>query len=197
MVTFIAPEIWEIRALVGAAFANDPMFRWIFPDDAGRVVASTAWLSPFVDAYAEQGHLDVIRTGGEIVAAALWRMPSTAALEFPQCPTGADLLVALVGPERASVVLTALGVFAPQHPREPHAHLHLLAVHPDHQGQGLGHQVIRLGIDAAAQMGLGVHLETTNPRNLPFYRSVGFEVTADLALAPDGPPAWALYRPVG
>ena len=67
---------------------------------------------------------------------------------------------------------------------------------PAHQGRGLGRRVAAPGIAAATEAGLGVQLETTNPRNPPFYRSLGFEETSQFTLGPDGPAAWSMWRPL-
>ncbi len=58
----------------------------------------------------------------------------------------------------------------------------------------MGHRVIMPGMAAADAAGVGVHLETTNARNLPFYQSLGFEVSHALRLEPAGPELWAMWR---
>ena len=45
----------------------------------------------------------------------------------------------------------------------------------------------------AAAAGVGVYLESTNPRNLPFYGSCGFQRLGEFELLPDGPPAFRLW----
>ena len=47
--------------------------------------------------------------------------------------------------------------------------------------------VVEPGLMAAGHSGLGAHLETTNPSNIPFYRSIGFEVSGHHKLGPDRP----------
>jgi ribosomal protein S18 acetylase RimI-like enzyme len=66
-------------------------------------------------------------------------------------------------------------------------------VHPQHQGSGLGRALVRHGQARAEAAGVGVYLESTNPRNLPFYRSLGFQPIGGFTLAPDGPAAVRLW----
>lgn len=181
-----------MRAVVGAAFADDPMLQWIFRGVEQADQAGAAWLGLFVDAFAGAGLVDVLTEGDEIVATALWRVDSTP-LPYPTMPNLGGLMVAFLGSERAAAVGAGLGAFAANKPEPPFHYLQFLAVHPDHQGQGLGRRLVAHGQQRAAAEGQGVYLESTNPRNLPFYRSVGFELLGDFTLQPDGPPAYRLW----
>lgn len=195
MTMLTVPELLAARSVVGRAFADDPLMAWLFPDERVRLDATSAWLSVFVDSYVSAGYADVERDGDEIVGVALWRTPIDAPLTFPQAPTLVGLMGALLGVERAAVIGAGLRVFGASHPSEPHAYLNFLAVDPVRHGEGLGSRLVRRGLTRSTALGLPTHLETTNPRNVGFYRSLGFEVTAELTLAPDGPPAWTLLHP--
>ncbi len=172
------------------------MLRWIFPDDEHRLQATAAWLGLFAERYVGGGRVDVIEADEPdraLAAVAVWRWPDDVAPPAP-LPSVPGLLAALVGSHRAAMLIESLGVIATVAPPGRFAYLHLLAVSPPHQGQGLGRQVLAPGLAAADAAGLGVHLETTDPDNLGFYRAVGFEVTHQVRLAPDGPELWALWR---
>ena len=41
------------------------------------------------------------------------------------------------------------------------------------QGQGAGGKLIQVGIDRATKLGLPCYLESSNPKNVPFYERVG------------------------
>jgi hypothetical protein len=43
--------------------------------------------------------------------------------------------------------------------------------------------------------GLPGYLITHNPRNLPFYQRLGFEVIREARVSADGPVAWSMRRP--
>ncbi|HEX3087850.1 MAG TPA: GNAT family N-acetyltransferase [Ilumatobacteraceae bacterium] len=116
-------------------------------------------------------------------------------LPFPELPSLPGLLGAIVGVDRQRALGQRLRAFAAARPEGSFAYLHFLPVAPDHQGHGLGKQLIQLGLDSTSSTGLGVHLETTNPTTIGFYESLGFAVTHEFRLEPDGPPAWTMWRP--
>lgn len=181
-----------VRATLGASFVDDPMLRWIFPEAVHQAQATAAWLGVFVEAYAAAGVVDVVDGGGDTAGVALWRVDDTS-LPFSAAPSAGGLLAALVGVDRAARLGQGLRAFAEHKPEPPFHYLQFLAVHPAAQGQGLGRQLVLHGQQRAAQGGVGVYLESTNPRNLTFYRSLGFEQIGQFALAPDGPTAFRLW----
>lgn len=181
-------DIPAIRGLLAEAFENDPLFTWIFPDDEHRLNQTAAWLGLFAEGYAfGGGRIDVLERDGQIAAVALWRFPPIEpSIPLPTVP---GLVAAFVGTERMLAILEGLGEMAQGH-SEVYAFLHLLAVSPKFQRQGLGKLVVAPGIAAAMAAGVNAELATMNPVNVAFYRSLGFDVTQELTLKPDGPPAW-------
>ena len=186
-------NVVAVRTALGAAFADDPMLLWIFRGVAQAEQATAAWLGLFVDAFAAGGVVDVVLDDdGSPVATAMWRVDGSP-LPYPQLPNLGGLMVAFLGPQRAADVGAGLGAFATHKPEPPFHYLQFLAVHPLHQGAGLGRALVAHGQARAQAAGQGVYLESTNPRNLPFYRSVGFEARDEFVLQPDGPPAYGLW----
>lgn len=194
MRTAIASDIPAIRAVLARAYVGDPLIQWIFPDPAHRLEATAAWLGLFVEHHMPTGRVQVIDEP-VLGAVSVWRMPGDPSMAGDALPTTGGLLAALIGSDQAEAVGTGLHAIASVTPTGPHAYLQFLAVHPERQQRGLGTALLREGIDEAGQRGLGVHLETTNPSNLIFYRAHGFAVTESLQLAPGGPEVWAMYRP--
>jgi GNAT superfamily N-acetyltransferase len=58
------------------------------------------------------------------------------------------------------------------HPKDAHVFLWFLAVDPQHQRAGVGRALLARVIEEA---GPPVYLDTSNPANVPYYASVGFE----------------------
>lgn len=54
-------------------------------------------------------------------------------------------------------------------------HLMTLGTNPSQQGKGLGSILIKKGIDRATDLGVPCYLESSNPKNIPFYKRHGFE----------------------
>jgi GNAT superfamily N-acetyltransferase len=82
------------------------------------------------------------------------------------------------------------------HPKEPHAFVSMLGVHPDNQRSGAGRALLGRVLAEADEREVPVYLDTANPDNLPYYRSFGFELTGQGDL-PRGATIWYLLRPVG
>jgi ribosomal protein S18 acetylase RimI-like enzyme len=186
-------QVVGVRAVVGAAFEHDPMLQWIFGGVEAAEHATAAWVGWFVEAFAAAGTVDVVLgSDGAPVAAALWRTDARP-LPYPELPHLPGLMTAILGGRRANEVLVGLGAFGANKPDPPFHYLQFLAVHPLHQGTGLGRQLVVHGQERAAAAGQGVHLESTNPRNLSFYESLGFRLVGEFSLEPDGPPVWPLW----
>jgi len=183
-----------IRRVLGEAFAPDPLFQWLFPDDSTRVDATAAWLGLFVERYVSRAPIHVI-ADDTVQAVAVWQAPGETALPRAVGPPSiSGMLAALLGRERIAELGDALRAIGSLRPTRRHSYLHILAVSPEHQGHGMGRRVIMPGMAAADAEGVGVHLETTNPRNLAFYRSLGFEVSHEVRLEPGGPEMWAMWK---
>lgn len=182
----------SVRTLLARAYRDDPLLRWIAPDDGVREEVAAAWLGLFAERYLESGHVDILGDGD---AVAMWRMPGDPSEPDGTLPTYRGLLTALVGEERAAEVGEGLRRLRDLVPAEPHVYLHFHAVAPDLQGQGLGEEVLAPGLRRAAEAGLGVHVEVTNPRAVPFYERVGFDATGSVTLGAAGPEVTAMWRP--
>lgn len=127
-------------------------------------------------------------------AVAVWTTPESVE---------AGAVFAEIGPRMAELSGSRLaaqqqmeGLLAPHRPKEPAWFLATVGVSPDHQGKGLGSAVVLPGVEAAERAGVPAFLETSAPRNLPFYERLGFTVTADVEV-PEGPRTWCMTRKPG
>lgn len=82
-------------------------------------------------------------------------------------------------------------------PRQRHWYVLVLGVHPDHQGKGLGRELLRKVLQKADEDRVSVYLETANPTNLDFYRKYGFGVTEEIVPVAGCPRIWGLLRVQG
>ena len=60
------------------------------------------------------------------------------------------------------------------HPKTPHWYLPFVGVEPMQQNRGLGALLLRPILERCDHERLPAYLESTNPRNVPFYESLGF-----------------------
>ena len=74
-------------------------------------------------------------------------------------------------------------------------YLKMAAVHPDHQGKGLGGRIIRTGLAEAARLGVPSVLETATPSNVGLYQRLGYCIASEWDVAKGGPHFWTMTNP--
>ena len=193
---FPPAETPDAMRLAARAFADDPLFRFVYPDPARRLAGfareHTAYMRHYYRPYglSEAAFLD-----GSMAGMALWLPPNAAPpawREWATFPT----LARTVGLRRLGTVIRAYHAFDHALPEQPYWYLGLLAVEPAAQGRGVGSALVRTGLERADRDGVPTFLETGTQPNVAFYERLGFGVTDEILL-PGGPTHWGMTRPVG
>jgi len=171
------------------AFVDDPVIRWLIPDDAEYALIGERFFAAFAARFLAQECLWCTDDG---VAVAGWNLPGRPAVEVddPDPIDHPDWRV-----ERFVAIGELLGANTPP---EPHWHLNLLGTHPDWQRRGLGGTLMAEVFVVADETGLPCYLETETPENVAYYRRHGFVVRTEWELAvpgSDGPHMWGMVRP--
>jgi ribosomal protein S18 acetylase RimI-like enzyme len=180
----IAADIPQLTATLASSFFDDPLTSWIFPDLAVRPLQLQSWMRLTTEMGLTRGH---IYTAGDNRAAAIWSPPDVTLFDEIWGERLAQLLTAELG-ERAGEVLQAMArVFASKPEEESHFYLFTLGTHPEQQGSGLGARVVEPVLAICDEQGLPAYLESSNERNLSFYRRHGFEVLSEIAVVEGGP----------
>jgi GNAT superfamily N-acetyltransferase len=184
----------EAIALMMGALIDDPGWLAVGPDRRGhrRVVAlryhRTAlkvvhrWGRPIYGAFAanNQELAGVAATFG----AGRYPPPAWTFLKY-----GPSFLLA--GPAPIARGLRASLVQDKGHPKDEHVFLWFLAVDARHQRTGIGRALLARVFEEAEAP---VYLDTSNPANVPYYASFGFEEIGKAAL-PRGATMWFMRRP--
>jgi ribosomal protein S18 acetylase RimI-like enzyme len=105
------------------------------------------------------------------VGAALWLRPGAQSDEERLL----ELMKSTASPDRRDAALAIFEQMATYHPEEAHWYLPLIAVDPAHQGKGHGDALMRHALELIDREEAPAYLESSNPRNIPFYRRHGFE----------------------
>lgn len=176
------------------AFVDDPVMRWLYPDDDEYLAAGGSVFWSAMDGWIRHNEL---WTTDESTAIAVWLKPGRPELdpephaaEPPPIPPDRLRRFELIGPAMAEHT-----------PPEDHWYLQLLATHPDWQRQGLGAALMAVQFERADAEGLPCYLETETIENVAYYRRYGFEVRSEWDLDPDatlgavGPHMWGMLRP--
>ena len=186
-------DIPAIAASLAAAFQNDPIMTWIFPEPLNRSRRIPALFARlFQEATDHHGPCFV---AGAAEAATYWHPPTKVA------PSLLAKLPGLLPWLRiAGAALPRALIFSEQsdahRPTEPHWYLHIAGCAPASQGTGLGRAVIRAGLALADKDRKPVYLETSLEKNVGYYRSLGFAVTQEWMLG-RRVKCWSMLRPAG
>jgi ribosomal protein S18 acetylase RimI-like enzyme len=187
-------EVADLTALVRMfvrAYMDDPIAVWICKSPRLRANVLAALYSSRLEQMLGQGG---VWTNAERSSAAVWVAPDLASA--PVAPS-ASLLSCLLRPSMlVRLPMLAVGMKSMQrrHPRgAPHWYLSLLGTDPDARGHGWGSAMLRPVLDRCDDDGVGAYLESSKPRNIPFYTRHGFRVLGELRL-PGGPLMWPMWR---
>lgn len=172
------------------AFAADPIWRWLAPDDHRYTTRAPAMFAEELHQKVRQGH---VYTTDERSGAALWAPPGM----WKTSPLGAlGALVPgirLLGPSGIRRGIELIGRMERAHPRDDHWYLAVLGTHPDHQGRGVGSAVVEPVLARCDLDGVPAYLESSNPANVAFYERHGFRVTGQVTPT-GGPPLDSMWR---
>lgn len=187
------------------SFADDPVMRWLYPDDDGYLSANGAVFHGAMSGWLRLGE---VWCTDDAAALAVWIPPGRP--EIPSAPEGHAAL------EPADDLLDRFSIIGPlmaaHTPPDDHWYLQLLGTHPDWQRQGLGAALMASMFERADAEGLPCHLETETLVNVAYYRRHGFEVTAEFDIPAGehqhrysswgndpstevGPHMWTMLRP--
>ena len=186
----LARDLPELARTLASAFAEDPVTTWMFEDPVSRPGHLLRMQTFVLETGLPHGH---VYTDPSLRAAAIWAPPDVAMLDDESGGALARLMTESIG-EKAGEKLAAMAQLASAHPREPHFYLFTLGTRADAQSRGLGARVIEPVLTRCDADGLPAYLESSNPRNVPFYERHGFRVTSEILLADDGPVMHTMWR---
>lgn len=154
-------------ATIVAAFLTDPLSRFAWPGVSEYMHGQARLTRALAGEAFVRGTADVT---ADLHAAALWLPPGAepdhAALESVVRDT--------VPAARRDDLVATLEQMAASHPAEPCWYLPLIGAVPRAQGMGLGGRLLAHGLARCDRERAAAYLESTNPRNVAFYRHHGF-----------------------
>ncbi|WP_064681767.1 GNAT family N-acetyltransferase [Rhizobium bangladeshense] len=150
------------------AFAADPMARWTWPHAHQYLAAMPRMIRAFASSAFSNGSAFSIDS---YAGTALWLPPGVHSDEERL----GEVLESSVAPSLAPETTAIFEQMATYHPKEPHWYLPLIGVDPAHQGKGHGDALMEYALARCDRDHAPAYLESSNPRNIPFYRRYGFE----------------------
>jgi GNAT superfamily N-acetyltransferase len=187
--------IQQAGSTLARAFMNDPLWIHILPDEPTRRRAMPAFFTTTAAYGVDHGRVD---TTPQTDGVAIWIPPAfdgsevagTDAAEYGAVEEQFDLAAAA----RFTAMVEHYHALRRRDMPAPHWYLACLGVHPERQGRGIGHALLKPVLQTADRARLPSYLETENEANLLFYASQGFEVLEQGVLAGGGPRYWTMHR---
>jgi len=168
-----------------AAFADDPLTRWLYPDGGET---ARGWFRIALQAGLRRGHTYGAAGGS---GAAIWAPPGVRNFdraEAAELAAVSEQHYGQAGLDRLGAVAEATGA---AHPREPHFYLFIIGAAT--RSSGVGAQLLAPVLRTCDEQGWPAYLESSNPRNVTFYERHGFRGVAPIE--PDGgPPLLGMWR---
>jgi GNAT superfamily N-acetyltransferase len=170
----------DYRAVVetiAAAFHDDPLWSWVFPDPEARRRQQSTMFGFYVESSLPGGNVLIAdaRASAAIVCTPPGDRELTEEIEAKVEPFLSGALGSHVG-----AVLETLARFETAVPEgPPFYYVSFLGTRPDSRGQGLGMGLLAEVCAEADREGQPVYLESTNPDNNARYERQGFERRTD------------------
>ena len=177
-------DIPAVARTLAAAFCDDPVFSYCYPDVAPRPRILARWFEIVTEAMLPHGQ---IHTTDDAVAGAVWVPPGVQDDEQMCAALGE------VSGEYAQTLFEIFALMEEVHPHEPHHYLFLLGTRPEWQCRGIGSALMRPVLELCDRDAMPAYLEATSEGNKSLYLRHGFEVIGEIEL-PDGPSMWPMWR---
>jgi GNAT superfamily N-acetyltransferase len=183
-------DVEGATATLAAAFGQDPLWSWAFPDPDSLAV----WWRFYVSSALRYPWMWV---EGDYDAVSVWTPPGGTELTEDEEEQVEPIVRRLAG-DRAPEIMELLSRFEASHPHdEPHYYLGLLGTHPDRRGEGLGMGLLAENLALIDAEGMPAYLESSNSANDPRYQRHGFERNGSFE-RPDGSATVStMWRPPG
>jgi ribosomal protein S18 acetylase RimI-like enzyme len=188
-------DVRDASRVLGRAFYDDPVMRWMLPDDAQRAKGLPRTYAAMTrHHFLAGGGVEVATNGTDIAAATLWDPPG----RWRQ--SRRDGLVMMpsflwVFRFRFRAAQQVGELMKLNHPEGPHWYLCVIGSDPTVRGAGFGQALMRSRLDRCDADGVPAYLENSNPKNESYYLRFGFEVMGEIKLPDDGPSMWPMWRP--
>ena len=148
-------------------FSTDPLGRWFSPD-ASTYLESTVAFNAFAGRAIDFGSGFA---SSNFEGVSMWLPPG----EEPDEETLMGELQRLCDDSIIDEVMQVFEAMSTYHPQDPCWYLPMIAVDPNHQGMGIGAQLMKHALAMIDSYGALAYLESSNPKNISLYERHGFE----------------------
>lgn len=182
----------RLAATYASAFEDDPTFSWFFPNERTRRRRLDGFFAYSFPRMALPH--DETWITGDGAAGALWIPPGKWKMPMGQQVRLLPGFVRWAGRQTPRM----LGTFTrmeKEHPHEPPSwYLLGLGTMKEKQGRGLGSSLLWHMFERLDAEGVPAYLESSNPRNIPFYARHGFVERETIKLGKGAPVVTPMWR---
>ncbi|MEU4432820.1 GNAT family N-acetyltransferase [Nocardia rhamnosiphila] len=188
-------EIGALARTLAAAFHDDPVMEWLWPDPRRRALGlPRLFAAQTRHQHITTGAVDIASApSGAISGAALWDAPGrwkpSSWRELRMFPR---LARAFGGRLRVGKELVDL--MTEVHPDEPHWYLATIGTDPERRGHGFGQALLESRLEQCDRESIPAYLESSKQANIAYYERFGFEVTGTITVPGGGPDLWPMWR---
>jgi GNAT superfamily N-acetyltransferase len=187
------PEDHEAASeALALAFADDPAWRHLLPDDASRAERLLAFFAAEIAHHVPRYREVWVTEDG--FGAAVWARPGRWEVPLLHTLRQGPLMRKIFGRRLPLATWTLLRIER-RHPRTPeHWYLQYIGVEPRRQGRGLGAALLTPILEQCDRDGTPAHLEASSDRNRALYERNGFSLTETFHMPAGGPPLRKMWR---
>jgi GNAT superfamily N-acetyltransferase len=164
-----ANERQSVLNTLTLAFTEDPPMRWFFPHADEFLTYFTRFAMGMGGRAFDHGTAFYL---ADYSAAALWLPPNVTS----DTEALLEIFGSLAWPPAKSADLGAMAEqIGAYHPHDPHWYLAFIGADAAYQGKGLGSILMKHALALCDRDRLPAYLESSTPKNVPFYERFGFE----------------------
>jgi ribosomal protein S18 acetylase RimI-like enzyme len=184
-------EATDLAGTLAAAFYEDPLVSWVYPDHSRRLVVHERAFG----LYLRRVWLDheETYTVWDAAGVCVWVPPGAWELGVRQRLSLLPAMLRIYGRRLPRLLGTASAV-EKGHPTRPHYYLAFVGVAPASQGRGIGSILMHPVLQRCDAEGVPAYLEASSARNRALYERHGFTVTEELRPGRGCPPIWRMWR---
>jgi ribosomal protein S18 acetylase RimI-like enzyme len=184
-------DVDQVARTMARAFTGDPFMGWLIPESRWPGAFERWDRCQLVHSFLPRL---ICQTTPDAVAAAFWAPPGPKPAS-PEAEAVVDRGSREAFADRYELAMAAFELLHENAPEEPSWRLVQVGTHPDWRGRGVGERLLRTQLDEIDRSDAAAFLEVSNPRVVPFYTRLGFEVTKQVEVPEGGPVVPLMYRP--